>query len=93
VGSEWAGGFQGEIAVRNGSAAASSAWTVTFTFANGQQVSQSWNTTLTQAGAVVTARNVSYNGGLAAGASTTFGFLASWNNTTNAVPAVSCTLS
>ena len=68
MGSEWAGGFQGEIAVRNGSAAASSAWTVTFTFANGQQVSQSWNTTLTQAGAVVTARNVSYNGALAAGA-------------------------
>jgi mannan endo-1,4-beta-mannosidase len=36
---------------------------------------------------------VSYNGGLAAGASTSLGFLASWNNVTNAVPAVSCTLS
>jgi hypothetical protein len=37
-------------------------------------------------------RNVSYNGGLGAGASTTFGFLGSWNGTNN-VPALSCTAS
>jgi mannan endo-1,4-beta-mannosidase len=36
---------------------------------------------------------VSYNGSLAAGASTSFGFIATWNNTTNAVPAVTRTLS
>jgi mannan endo-1,4-beta-mannosidase len=35
---------------------------------------------------------VSYNGGLGAGASTTFGFLGSWNGTNN-VPALSCTAS
>lgn len=91
--SQWGGAFQGEVAVRNGSTSPSTAWTVTMSFANGQQVSQAWNTTLTQTGATVTARNVSYNGGLGAGASTTFGFLASWNNATNAVPTVSCTLS
>jgi mannan endo-1,4-beta-mannosidase len=89
--SQWTGGFQGEVAVRNGGTAASSAWTVTVTFANGQQVTQSWNTSLTQNGATVTARNVSYNGSLPAGGSTSFGFLASWN-TTNAVPALACTL-
>jgi cellulase/cellobiase CelA1 len=78
--------------VKNGGTTASSAWTATFTFANGQQLSQAWNTTFSQSGATVTARNVSYNGSLAPGASTSFGFLASWNNSTNAVPAVTCTL-
>jgi cellulase/cellobiase CelA1 len=91
--SQWGGSFQGEVTVTNASAAASSAWTATFTFANGQQISQSWNVTATQAAATVTAHNVTYNGSLAAGASTSFGFLASWNNVTNAVPAVTCTLS
>jgi lysophospholipase L1-like esterase len=92
VSSQWGGAFQGEVAVKNNSTTASSAWTATFTFANGQQINQSWNTTLAQSGAAVTARNVSYNASLAAGASTSFGFIATWNDTTNAVPAVTCTL-
>jgi cellulase/cellobiase CelA1 len=92
VTSQWGGGFQGGVTVTNSSATASSAWTATFTFAGGQQITQSWNTTLTQSGATVTARNASYNGTLAAGASTMFGFTATWN-TVNALPAVTCTLS
>jgi lysophospholipase L1-like esterase len=91
--SQWGGGFQAETTVQNTSTSASSAWTATFTFANGQQVTQSWNATVSQSGATVTARNAGYNGALAAGGSATFGFLASWNNATNAIPAVSCTLS
>src|SRR6185369_7215368 len=71
--SKWNANFQGEVALTNGSARSSTGWTVTFTFANGQQVSQSWNTVLSQAAATVTARNASYNGALAPGASTTFG--------------------
>ena len=41
-----------------------------------EQVSQSWNASVTQSGAAVTARNVGWNGALAPGASTAFGFLA-----------------
>jgi cellulase/cellobiase CelA1 len=67
-------------------------WTVTWTFANGQGISQIWSATATTSGSTVTARNMTYNGTLGAGASTTFGFLASQNGT-NAVPAVSCTAS
>ena len=93
VASQWGGAFQGEVTVKNDSAATSSAWTVNFSYANGQQVSQAWSTALTQNGAAVTARNMSYNGALAPGASATFGFIASWNNSTNAVPPISCTLS
>jgi lysophospholipase L1-like esterase len=90
--SQWGGAFQGAVAVKNTSTTASSAWTATLVFANGQQITQSWNTTLTSSGATVTARNASHNGALAVGASTSFGFLANWNNVTNAVPTVSCTL-
>ncbi|GAA4255348.1 cellulose binding domain-containing protein [Dactylosporangium darangshiense] len=91
--SQWGGNFQGEVSVTNTSSTASTAWTATFTFANGQQVSQAWNATVTQSAAAVTARNVTYNGTLAPGSATSFGFLASWNNTTNTPPSVACTIS
>ncbi|MFC0526233.1 CotH kinase family protein [Phytohabitans kaempferiae] len=89
VTSQWTGGFQADVRVTAGSAPISG-WTVTWTFGNGQSVSQSWNATVTASGTSVTARNVSYNGSLGAGASTAFGFLGSWNST-NPVPSLTCT--
>ena len=91
--SQWGGNFQGEVTVQNTGTTASTGWTATFTFTGGQQLSQAWNTAYTQSGSTVTTRNVTYNGVLAPGGSTSFGFLASWNDTTNPVPAVTCTLS
>jgi mannan endo-1,4-beta-mannosidase len=88
---QWQGGFQGEVRVTAGTSAISG-WTVTWTYANGQTVSQAWNATLTSSGASVTSRGMSYNSSLAAGAGTTFGFLGSWNGT-NSAPAVTCTAS
>ncbi|MEU4240858.1 cellulase family glycosylhydrolase [Actinoplanes sp. NPDC026619] len=87
----WGGGFQGEVKVTAGSAALN-AWTVNWTYANGQSVTQAWNASVTSSGAAVTAKNVSYNGKLSAGASTTFGFLGSWTGT-NSVPALTCSAS
>ncbi|MFI7546041.1 cellulose binding domain-containing protein [Actinoplanes sp. NPDC049599] len=89
--SQWGGGFQGEVTVRNDSAAPTTAWTATATFPDAQQITQTWNATATQNGSVVTARNADYNGSLASGGSTTFGFVASWNGS-NRAPAVACTL-
>jgi lysophospholipase L1-like esterase len=89
--SQWGGGFQGEVTVTNTSTVTSGAWTATLTFANGQQISQAWNATVTQSGAVATAHSMSYNASLTPGGTATFGFLASWNNSTNAVPALACT--
>jgi mannan endo-1,4-beta-mannosidase len=91
VQNSWPGGFQGGVTVTAGSAAISS-WTVTWTFANGQAVTQFWSTAITSSGSSVTAKNVSYNGSLAAGASTTFGFLAS-STGTNTAPTPTCTAS
>jgi len=52
-------------------------WTVIFSWPGSQTVSQIWNATETQSGSTVTATNVSYNGPLAPGASTSFGLLGS----------------
>ncbi|SCG69857.1 cellulase family glycosylhydrolase [Micromonospora halophytica] len=87
----WQGGFQGEVKVTAGSSAING-WTAKWTFADGQSVSQSWNATLSSSGSTWTAHNVDYNGRLGAGASTSFGFIGSWNGT-NSVPAVTCAAS
>jgi mannan endo-1,4-beta-mannosidase len=89
---QWPGGFQGEVRVTAGSSAING-WTATWTFANGQAVSQAWGATITSSGSTVTARNVAYNGRLAAGASTTFGFIGSWNGANNAPAALTCAAS
>ncbi|WFE29074.1 cellulose binding domain-containing protein [Solwaraspora sp. WMMD791] len=80
--SQWNGGFQGEVSVRNTGPTATTAWTTTLTLGGGQQVNQAWNATVSQTGAAVTARNVSWNGSLPAGGSASFGFLASGNGST-----------
>ncbi|MEV0649575.1 cellulose binding domain-containing protein [Phytomonospora sp. NPDC050363] len=88
--SQWGGGFQAEVSVRNSSARAISGWTVGLVFADGQQVTQSWNTRLTQSGTTVTAGNVAYNGTLAPGTSTAFGLIANWTGA-NTPPTLVCT--
>ncbi|MDR7275398.1 cellulase family glycosylhydrolase [Catenuloplanes atrovinosus] len=88
---QWQGGFQGDVTVTAG-AAPITGWTVTLSFPNGQSVTQAWNATVTGTGATVTARNVSYNGALAARGTASFGLLGSWTGT-NGAPAVACTAS
>jgi lysophospholipase L1-like esterase len=89
VASQWPGGFQAGVTVTAGSSAISG-WTVTWSFGNGQTITQSWNATVSATGNSVTARNVGYNGSLGAGGSTQFGFIGSWNGA-NAVPSLTCT--
>ncbi|MFC7277532.1 cellulose binding domain-containing protein [Paractinoplanes rhizophilus] len=85
---QWPGGFQAAVTVTAGSAPISG-WSVTWQFANGQTVTQAWSATVTTSGGTVTARNADYNGSLAAGASTQFGFLGNAPGT-NSVPALTC---
>ncbi|MEU4693591.1 cellulase family glycosylhydrolase [Actinoplanes sp. NPDC023714] len=86
---QWQGGFQGEVKVTAG-AAAINGWTVTWTYANGQKVTNAWSADVTSSGTAVTARHASWNGKLAAGGTTSFGFLGSWTGS-NPVPSVTCT--
>jgi lysophospholipase L1-like esterase len=83
----WSGGFQGEVKVTAGSSALNG-WTVRWTLASGQTITQVWNGTLTTSGSSVTVKNADYNGALAPSASTTFGFLANGSPST---PTVTCT--
>ncbi len=71
----WPGGFQAEVTVTAGSAPITG-WSVAWTLTSGQSITQLWSGTLSGNGQSVTVRNVSYNGSLTAGGSTTFGFLA-----------------
>ncbi|WP_430783326.1 lytic polysaccharide monooxygenase auxiliary activity family 9 protein [Actinoplanes sp. G11-F43] len=86
VTSQWAGGFQGEIKITAGGTAVKS-WTVTLTYPGTPPIAQAWNASLTTNGNSVQATNVAYNGGLAAGASTSFGFLGSGSPVT---PSITC---
>jgi lysophospholipase L1-like esterase len=89
--SQWSGGFQGQVTVRNATTATATAWTATFSFGDGQQITQSWNATVAQQTAMVTAQNLSWNGTLVPNGSAAFGFLANLTGA-NKPPAVTCSL-
>ncbi|TCB90082.1 arabinofuranosidase, partial [Micromonospora zingiberis] len=95
VPSQWQGGFSANVSITNLGDPLTS-WTLTWSFGAGQTVTQAWNTTLTQSGAAVTARNVSYNGSIPTNGSTSFGFNGSWTSsnpapTSFALNGVTCT--
>jgi poly(3-hydroxybutyrate) depolymerase len=85
---QWQGGFQAEVTVTAG-AAALTGWRVDWTFANGQTITQIWGGRNTSGGSAQTVVNETWNGSLAAGAATTFGFLGTWN-AANGVPSTTC---
>ncbi|GAA4195290.1 cellulose binding domain-containing protein [Microbispora amethystogenes] len=83
----WGGGFQSEVTVQAGSSAVNG-WTVKWTWPSGQSISSLWNGRQSTSGSSVTVTNESYNGSIAAGGSTTFGFTANGNAAT---PTATCT--
>ncbi|MEU8650661.1 cellulose binding domain-containing protein [Streptomyces sp. NPDC048737] len=86
VTNQWSGGFQADVKLTNTGPSVWSGWSLNWAFTGGQTVSQLWNAEYTQSGASVTAKNVGWNGTVAAGSSVGFGFTGSWSGT-NAKPA------
>jgi endo-1,4-beta-xylanase len=86
--SSWAGGYNGNVNVTAGSSAISS-WTVKLTLASGQTISSLWNGVNTGTTGSISVKNASFNGSLAAGASTSFGYTAT--GTASTPTAISCT--
>ncbi|MEV4133353.1 cellulase family glycosylhydrolase [Dactylosporangium sp. NPDC049742] len=84
VTNQWQGGFQGDVKVTNTGTGAINGWTLTWSYANGQVVTQSWGATYAQSGAAVTWTNVSYTASIPSGGTVTFGFLSNWNGTNTA---------
>ncbi|MEU5609998.1 lytic polysaccharide monooxygenase [Streptomyces sparsogenes] len=75
--STWNGGYQAEVTVANTGATPISSWMVDWTLPSGQRVDSVWNGKLTATGSSASVTNADWNGSLAAGASTTFGYAAS----------------
>ncbi|HEV8556348.1 MAG TPA: endo-1,4-beta-xylanase [Actinophytocola sp.] len=91
----WPDRYNGQVTVRAGSTAITG-WTTTVTITRPQQISATWNgnPTWDSSGNVMTMRNNSSNGNLAAGASTSFGFTVMMNGNSTAVPRLgSCSAS
>ncbi|MFD7874949.1 glycosyl hydrolase family 18 protein [Streptomyces sp. NPDC059766] len=71
---DWGTGFEGKWTVTNTGTAAISSWTIEWDFPSGTSVTSAWDADVTSSGTHWTAKNKSYNGTLAAGASVSFGF-------------------
>ncbi|MER5572306.1 glycoside hydrolase family 6 protein [Streptomyces massasporeus] len=85
VQSQWDTGFTAAVTITN-NAAAKSGWTVKWSYAGNQKVTNGWNGKISQNGADVTVANEGYNGNVASGGSVSFGFNGTYSGT-NSVPA------
>src|SRR5207302_1892059 len=95
VSSQWPGGFGANVTITNLGSPITS-WTLTWSFSAGQTITQLWNGSYTQSGGNVTVANVSYNGSIATGGNTAFGFNRAWTSsnptpTTFALNGTTCT--
>jgi cellulose 1,4-beta-cellobiosidase len=77
---QWDSGFTAQITLTN-TGPALSTWTLGWTFAGNQKVTQGWNATITQNGQAVTAKDLGYNGAIATGGTASFGFNGSYSGT------------
>ncbi|MFC9926053.1 cellulose binding domain-containing protein [Streptomyces sp. NPDC127190] len=73
---QWPDGFQATVTVTTASALTD--WHVSWSFRDGQRITQMWDATARQDGPRVTATAADYNRSVAAHATLSFGFLASW---------------
>ncbi|KUN11117.1 chitinase [Streptomyces canus] len=71
---DWGTGFEGKWTVKNTGTTSLSSWTVEWDFPSGTSVTSAWDADVTSSGTHWTAKNKSWNGSLAPGASVSFGF-------------------
>jgi chitinase len=71
---DWGSGFEGKWTVTNSGTTTITSWTIEWDFPSGTSVTSAWDADVTSSGTHWTARNKSYNGTLAPGASISFGF-------------------
>ena len=79
----WNNGFTASVKVTNTGTSSLNGWTLGFSFANGQKVTQGWSADWSQSGTAVTAKNAAWNGSLGAGQSVDIGFNGSHTGTNN----------
>ncbi|OAR25200.1 glycoside hydrolase [Streptomyces sp. ERV7] len=79
----WNTGLTEDITLTNTGSSTINGWALAFTLPAGQTVTSAWNATITPANGQATATNLSYNGTLAPGAATSFGFQATHTGNTS----------
>ncbi|GAB3800083.1 GH12 family glycosyl hydrolase domain-containing protein [Micromonospora zhanjiangensis] len=70
----WNNGFTADVTITNTGSGTINGWTLNYNLPGGQQITNSWNATVTQSGSSVTARNIGYNGTIAPGGTASFGY-------------------
>ncbi len=86
VNNDWGAGATCTVTIKNNSATALSSWSLVWTFAGNQQITQIWSAAQTTSGETVTAVNLSYNGTIgASGGTLSFGLNLSYSGA-NAKP-------
>jgi hypothetical protein len=86
----WNTGYQLALTVTNTGSVPLTAWTAGFQFGDtAETIANSWNATVTLSGQKVTAANASFNGSIAANASTGFGMVV--NGTNQVLSGLTCT--
>ncbi|WP_433089417.1 glycoside hydrolase family 11 protein [Dactylosporangium sp. CA-052675] len=88
--SPWNTGLTDNITITNTGSSAINGWALKFSLAAGQTITSGWNATYSPSSGQVTATNVSYNGSIPPGGSTTIGFQA--NHTGNSAAPTGFTL-
>ncbi|MEU8001857.1 cellulose binding domain-containing protein [Catellatospora sp. NPDC049111] len=80
VTSQWTGAFNADVRITNTGPAAITGWTLRWTYAGSQQITNLWNGAHAQTGAAVQVANLGYNATIGAGGgSQSFGFQAAWS--------------
>jgi hypothetical protein len=74
--SSWSTGYEAKFTVTNNTSSTINAWNVQFDLPAGTSMGSFWDSLITSSGQHVTATNRDYNGTLAPGGTTTFGFIA-----------------
>jgi serine/threonine protein kinase len=80
VASQWSGGFVVNMTVTNTGSATFKNWSLTFSFAGDQHITNAWDSSFSQSGAQVTIINAAFNNVLAPGSSATPGFQGTWTS-------------
>jgi chitinase len=79
--SDWGTGYQAKYTITNGTAAAITSWRIEFDLPAGSTLGTYWDVLISPSGNHYVATNRTYNGTVAAGASTSFGFIVTGSGT------------
>jgi chitodextrinase len=92
VANQWDTGFTANVTVTNAGSSPTNGWKVTWAWGGNQRVTNGWSSTESRSGQNETFTNANYNGAIAPGGNTSFGFQATYSGS-NPAPTPTCTAS